>query len=84
MMSDRTVHATSIYTVVVRYERAGKWYIEDLLGPDRHPVSLAEAVRHVTAFWRHDVTIYFGRPGGRAFDAAVRRELARIEKEEQD
>ncbi len=71
-MRDRTVHAVlEDGRQVVRYDRAGKWYIEPLGYPDtakRRPVSLQEAVA-VAAQTRG--TVYYGRPGGGLFDKRV-------------
>ena len=71
-MDDRRVHAvTAIGSEVVRYGRAGKWYLE-AAGEKRQPLSLAAAVR-LAAGW--DADLRLGLPGGRMFDAAVRRKL---------
>lgn len=72
--TDRTVHAiTQTGGEIVRYDRAGKWFIEwpeGVLIPCRQ-LTLREAAKlgaDPTA------TIFLGRPGGRRFDAAVRKE----------
>ena len=66
-MADRTVHGlTEDGAESVRYDRAGKWYIER--AGFRHPVTVAEAAQKA-AEGRH-----YGRlPGGQVFDAQVRR-----------
>lgn len=67
-MDDRIVHGlTEQRHEIVRYDRAGKWYVEY---PDNRAtqVSLAEAVRLAT---RPKATAYCGRPGGLAFSRQV-------------
>lgn len=65
---DRTVHGfTADGAAIVRYDRAGKWYVEPKEGK-RRAVKLTEAVQLAVA----------GRPllnkaGGLAFDAKVRK-----------
>lgn len=65
---DRTVHGyTAEGHPIVRYERAGKWYVEPENGKRRH-VKITEAAQLAVA----------GRPlldraGGQVFDARVRR-----------
>lgn len=67
MSDDRTVHAKTVRgTEVVRYDRAGKWFVEGVDGW-RHRVSLADAVRLAT---QPDAEVFLGRPGGGRFDAA--------------
>jgi len=67
-MSDRTIHGQSIDGwKIVRYDRAGKWYLERE-GDYRQRVKLDDAAR--LAAWAH---FYPGLPGGQAFDARVRR-----------
>lgn len=65
--TDRTVHAkTRFGEEIVRYDGPGKWYAER---PSyRRPLTLDEAVELVT--WGDK--IYWGRPGGRMFDARVK------------
>lgn len=66
---DRTVHArTRLGNEVVRYDRAGKWYVESSSLP-RQRLTLAQAVKMALA---PGAEVYFGRPGGGRFDAAVR------------
>lgn len=67
-MSDRTVHATlPSGDLVVRLDRAGKWYRES--EGQRFPISFGLAVTLAT---KRGSTIHLGRPGGKRFDAAVR------------
>jgi hypothetical protein len=72
-VSDRRVHAAYPGMEIVRYDRAGKWYLEPT-DPSlkRQAVSIDDAVR--SALWGldHDGLIFFGKPGGAAFDAKVR------------
>ena len=65
-MNDRTVHGrTADGYEIVRYDRAGKWYLEGI--GSRRPISLSAAVRGAI-----DGVAYLGRPGGRTFDARAR------------
>lgn len=72
-MSDRTVHATLANgDEIVRYDRAGKWYIEyaaNWEGRGRKPLTLAAAASLAAGNARW----YSGRSGGSQFDAKVRR-----------
>lgn len=66
--TDRTVHGiTPTGGEVVRYDRAGKWYLEYPSG-QRNPVSLIEAV---TVAWAGAPRLDL--PGGGRFDAEIRR-----------
>lgn len=68
--NDRTVHGLTINgDEIVRYDRAGKWYIEHTDGRRRHPVSVSTAAGMARAG-----TWYGKKPGGKLFDAIVRRE----------
>lgn len=65
---NRTVHGyTADGSPIVRYERAGKWYVEPD-GGKRRSVKLAEAALLAVAG-----RPLLGRAGGQAFDAQVRR-----------
>lgn len=71
-MTDRTVHAvTEDRRQIVRYGKAGKWYVEN--PPERRiprqHVLLEKAVRIAQ---KPGTTVFYGRHGGSAFDAAVR------------
>ncbi|WP_431798591.1 hypothetical protein [Microbacterium kunmingense] len=64
----RTVHGVAADGAeIVRYERAGKWFVEPGEGK-RRAVSLSEAAALAVAG-----TSYSGRSGGGRFDAAVRK-----------
>lgn len=66
-MPDRTVHGTTADGgQIVRYDRAGKWYVEY---KDGRPC------RHVTVQRAADLAVeaLTGVPGGRRFDALVTR-----------
>lgn len=66
---DRTVHVTLRGAVVVRYNRAGKFFYEADNGT-RKRLTLAEAVKFALlpgAKWHEN------RPGGMRFDAEVRK-----------
>jgi hypothetical protein len=70
-VKDRIVHAEHKVTrqEIVRYDRAGRWVLEDPVGPAR-PLRVDEAVHIVTrdAGWH----VLHGQPGGRLFNARVR------------
>lgn len=75
---DRTVHCTIVPVgggriEIVRYDRSGKWRRED--GNSRSPLTLAQAVLYAEVD-RPAVIWHEGLPGGRAFDAAVRKARA--------
>jgi hypothetical protein len=71
MSDDRTIHAIDRHgKQIVRYDRAGKWYLEDQHGRWRVRISLAKAVHEATQVGSH---VYLDLPGGQRFDAAVRR-----------
>ena len=76
-MSDRRVHAVSDRGVeVVRYERAGKWYVE-VPGVGRRRVTLEEAVQKATLPW---FVWHPNLPGGTLFDSRVKKRLAERER----
>ena len=71
MDDNRTVHAAGRGYEVVRYDRAGKWYVEGCDG-SRRLVTLDQAVKeaiHIAG--RNRSGLFLGRPGGRAFDHRV-------------
>jgi len=72
--SDRSVHATNQTSdcKLVRYDRAGKWYVEDFyLG--RSLIGIEAAARLARHWESNGGAIRFGVPGGSRFDALVRR-----------
>lgn len=70
-MDDRTVHAmTRLGVEIVRYGRAGKWYIEGHRDQPRVRITLADAVRLAQ---QDGATAFLGRPGGRSFDAKINK-----------
>jgi hypothetical protein len=72
-MNDRTVHASYLNEEeIVRYNRAGKWYIELPLLRMRRHVKIAEAVQRAVELSEMSGVIYFRRPGGSDFDRLVR------------
>jgi hypothetical protein len=71
-MSDRTVHAEKQVCEIVRYDRAGKWYIEPFSGRRRRVGVRSAATEAATA---SGMRVHFGLRGGAAFDRAVRRAL---------
>jgi len=79
-MSDRKVHAFAENgSEVVRYDRAGKWWVEHPAGsllPARQ-VSMREAARIAIEFWyERGGSVNFGVPGGSAFDREIRKPKA--------
>jgi hypothetical protein len=68
-MNDRLVHARRANGEIVRYNRAGKWYVEWLDTGKRTQLTIRDAAR-MALFWaRNDGGIvYRGLPGGTAFD----------------
>jgi len=69
-VSDRTIHGRSQSGgEIVRYERAGKWYIEYGNPPHRLPITVGDAALFATV---KGAEAYLGRPGGSQFDAKVR------------
>lgn len=71
VMSDRTVHASYSGAEVVRYDRAGKWWLEYDNGA-RERLTLADAAHHALWAMKHGGAVFAGRPGGAAFDRKVR------------
>lgn len=71
---DRTVHAENDQVAIVRYDRAGKWYMEPKQpGRSRRHVGVGSAAAEAAK--TPDMTIHFGLPGGQAFDRRVRKAL---------
>lgn len=68
-MADRTVYAECEGFEVVRYNRAGKWYVEPK-NPERPAthVGVAEAADRAYACAVLGGKVHVGLPGGRAFD----------------
>ncbi len=72
---DRQVHAEGQGYQVVRYDRAGKWWVEGVDG-SRRQVRLDQAVReavHITQGGRRGLYLRVG--GGGAFDRRMRVHL---------
>ena len=73
MSWDRTVHASYPGMEIVRYDRAGKWYLEPT-DPrlKRQHVTIKQAVG--SALWAlgNGGQVFFGRSGGSRFDTLVR------------
>lgn len=73
-MNDRTVHAVlGNNHQVVRYNRAGKWRLEGT-GVSK-ALTLGQAVDLAVDAHLGTGDVYFGRTGGRTFDARVRKAL---------
>lgn len=68
----RRIHAANDEYEIVRYDRAGKWYLEYDAPKKRHPLSIGEAAAEARAIARRGGRIFFGLPGGGAFDRMVR------------
>jgi hypothetical protein len=74
-MDDRTIHAELDDEKVVRYDRAGKWWIEYepvQLRPGRH-IRIDHAALRAYQMEQEGGTIYLGKPGGSAFDRLVKK-----------
>lgn len=72
-MSDRTVHGTTADDrEIVRYDHIGKWYLE---APGARMVACEQVSVRRAAIEAARGKAFLGRPGGRAFDAAYRREV---------
>lgn len=69
-MSDRTVHASNSANEIVRYDRAGKWYLEPKVDLPRAHITLAQAV---TFALDPSMSIHWGKPGGGAFEAKCKQ-----------
>lgn len=79
--NDRRVHAERGEMKVVRYDRAGKWYIEydpPRMRPARH-VTLSGAAINAVRMERDGGVIHLGLLGGSAFDRAVKKERERVD-----
>ncbi len=72
MSDDRTVHATCETFEVVRYDRAGKWYVEEHGGPTRYHIGVFDAAQRALSAEALGGRIFPGLPGGRSFDQKVR------------
>lgn len=74
-MSDRRVHArlAGTHAEVVRYERAGKWYLE-YPGGSRYRLAFSKAVAHGRVAKSGGGQVFLGLPGGSKWDEAVNGE----------
>ena len=71
-MSDRTVHAACEDFEVVRYDRAGKWYIEPTDPVRRRKaVAIASAVDHANRAVQAGGRVWLGLAGGTRFDSLI-------------
>lgn len=71
-VTDRRVHASFPgLEEVVRYERAGAWYIE-LAAGRRKRVSVAEAAARAAELASMGGSVHLGLPGGQKFDLLVK------------
>ena len=72
-MADRTVHAEFPgVSEVVRYDLSGKWYIEPAASK-RRLVGVLDAADEAVRLRNLGGRVHLGLPGGKLFDAAVRR-----------
>jgi hypothetical protein len=73
IVRDRRVHAANSEAEVVRYDRAGKWYIEPRdRSFQRQHVTVKEAAEYALWMYRQaGGTIIYGVPGGGLFDREV-------------
>lgn len=78
-MNDRRVHARSETLEVVRYDRAGKWYLEcarDAPPKERTQVTIREAVDAARKIQRLGGVVCPGLRGGSRFDSLLREDVA--------
>ena len=77
MSDDRTIHAADARggIEVVRYDRAGKWFIEIKEGygrpglpAERVPCTVKEAAEATRSILARGGSVFLGRHGGRSFD----------------
>jgi hypothetical protein len=77
-MTDRTVHARYRDMEIVRYDRAGKWYLEPTIPKARRQqVTVKTAARQ--ALWGIEFgsgEVMLGRYGGAAFDREFQKAAA--------
>jgi len=80
MNEDRRVHAKMDGAEVVRYNRAGKWYVELAadygrigLPAERRQIPIREAAELAKVFEARGGKIITRLPGGQAFDRLVER-----------
>lgn len=71
---DRTVHARSGELEIVRYDRAGKWYVE--FDPPRMRPAFRVSLREAASLAvDRRAEVFFGKPGGGSFDRLFSRLL---------
>lgn len=70
---DRTVHARCDAYEVVRYDRSGKWYVEDVGRDRRRHVGVREAAQLAKNATRAGGSVTYGLHGGSAFQRAFER-----------
>lgn len=77
-MPDRRVHVSAPGIEIVRYDKAGKWYVEIAADYGRHgllaerkQVKIREAALHARGLIARGATHNAGIPGGQAFDRLV-------------
>ena len=75
--TDRRVHAECERFAIVRYNRAGKWYIEFFASGKRQRIGVVDAAQRAYAAETLGGTVYSGLPGGQTFDRWVAVERAR-------
>lgn len=69
---DRTVHAETSHAEIVRYDRAGRWYVEGKREKFRTPMNLKGVVEYCEYQEAQAVTVHWGRKGGQQFYKRLR------------
>jgi len=70
-VSDRNVHAECANFDIVRYDRAGKWYVESKITDKRLHIGVADAALRALSAETLGGRIHLGLHGGRTFDRWV-------------
>jgi hypothetical protein len=73
MRNDRTVHARDGELEIVRYDRAGKWFVEykPARGRSAYQTNLAGAVGLACS---PTAKVFYGKRGGKLFDKRVKQQ----------
>lgn len=75
----RTVHARGGEIELVRYDKAGRWWVEGN-GSKERVKTVADAVAIALMFERNGGEILLHQPGGNQFDSKVRGARARRDR----
>jgi hypothetical protein len=76
VLDDRRVYAECANFDIVRYERAGKWYVESKIADKRIHIGVADAALRSLSAETLGGEIHLGLPGGRTFDQWVKIQRA--------